>query len=125
MGDRNAAEAFLIPLFFSLQQTGQALHHIVDIHQLKSGIPPVYLDGKTMGNVMAEGGYGAVIVGTAPFSEHVGETVNINGDPVFLSISRQKFFPLPLADPVGIVKLRLDGGREHHRAMVSMLFQKR
>ena len=64
-----------VPLtaFKGVKHTGD---EVVDVEQLELHRGVVDLDGKVVGDVVAEGGHSAVVVGAAPLAKEVGETVD-------------------------------------------------
>ena len=53
--------------FHRVQDAG---HHVVNVDQRQRKARVTHLDGQPAGDVVAEGGHHAVVVGAAPFAEH-------------------------------------------------------
>ena len=63
-------------MFLALQGVDHLGHQVVDIEQFQLHTRVVDRDGQVVGDVVAEGGYRAVVVGSAPFAEEVREAIN-------------------------------------------------
>ena len=101
----------------------ERVHHVVDIAQGQHHGGVVHRDGQVPGNVVAEGGHHAVVVGAAPLAEQVGQAVDQHPGPRFFPVGAHQLLPRPLAAAVGVVPLRLDGGGQQHRAGVAVALQ--
>ena len=113
----------------ALQRRDHLVHQIVDVQQLQLYAGVVHRDGQVVGIVVAEGGHGGIVVGTAPFSEQVGEAVHQHFCPGFGGIREKQLLPRLLAPAVLAARIaphhgRLNGGRQHHGAGVTVLFQR-
>ena len=62
--------------FTTFEGIKHGIDEVVDIEQLKFHGGVVDLDGQVVGDVVAEGGHGAVVVGAAPLAEKIRETVD-------------------------------------------------
>ena len=82
----------------------------------------VDLDRQSICNVVAEGGHSAVVVGPAPFAEHVGKPVDEDFDVVFAAVVKEPVFSGFFARAVGVVQGGLNGGGEHDGGFVVGLF---
>ena len=112
-----------------LQRVQHFLHQVINVEQLQPGAAVVDLNGQIMGNVVAEGGNHAVVVGAAPFSEQVGEPVNQHGGAGLPAIVKEQIFPRQLAGsvirlPVPADEGGLDGAGQHDRAGVAVAAQR-
>ena len=65
-------------------------------------------DGQVMGDIVTEGGYDRVVVGTAPFAEEIRETVYQYLGSRFAGIVEQELFPRAFRFAVGVVQSSLD-----------------
>ena len=63
-------------MLLALQGVYHLLDKVIDVEQLKFYTWVVDRDGEVVGDVVAEGGYGTIIIGTAPFAVEVGETIH-------------------------------------------------
>ncbi len=92
---------------------------VVDVEQLEFDRRVADMNRKSIGNVVAESGYGRVIVGTAPLTEEVRETVYKYFRAGFRSIVEEKFFSGLLAFAIwmaGIATYQssLNGAAQHY-----------
>ena len=113
----------------ALQGVQHLLHQIVDIHQFQPGGGVVHLDGQVPGHVVAEGGHGAVVVGTAPLAEEVGEPVDQHRGAGLFAVGEKQLLPCQLAFAVVRLAVPADEGGlyragQHHRAGIAVLFQR-
>ena len=65
----------LAMVLLALQGADHLLDKVIDVEQFKFYTWVVDCDGEIIGDVVAECGYGTVIVGTAPFAIEVGEAI--------------------------------------------------
>ena len=116
-------------MFLALQRVQHLLHQIVDVEQFKLSRAIINSDGQVVGDVVAEGRHGAVVVGTAPLAEQIRETIDHHPRAGILCILEEQLF----ASQLGLAVIRLsvtsdqrglNGGRKHHRAGVSVLLQR-
>ena len=113
----------------ALQRCDHLVHQIVDVQQLQLYAGVVHRDGQVVGIVVAEGGHGGIVVGTAPFSEQVGEAVHQHFRPGFGGIGEKQLLPRFFAPAVLTARIaphhgRLNGGRQHYGAGVMVFFQR-
>ena len=99
------------------------LHQVVHVDQVELDGRVGNLNGQPSGNVVAEGGHGAVVVGAAELAEHVGQPVQVNGRTGLLAVLLKGLLRRQLAAAVGIVQGRLNGGGHQHRAGVARPLQ--
>ena len=112
----------------ALQGVQKLFHQVIDVEQLQLGAGVVDLDGQVVGEVVAEGGHHAVVVGAAPLAEQVGEPVHQHGGAGLLPVSEKQLLPRQLGPAViGLAvpadERSLDGAGEHHGAPIPCLLQ--
>ena len=83
---------------------------------------------KVIGDVVAEGGYGTVVVGAAPFAEEVREAVDLDGGACLLAVVEEEVFARLFAAAVFAVAEASGEGSllaaaEHYWAGVSVLLE--
>ena len=83
---------FAFPVGLALHGAEELLYHVVDIDEPQRYGGVVHRNGQAPGHVMAEGGYGTVVVGAAPFAEYVGQTVKIHRRACLPAIVRHGLF---------------------------------
>ena len=88
-------------MLLSLQGVQQLLHQIVDEEQLQLHGGIVDGDGQLMGDVVAEGAYGGVVVGSDPLPRQIGEAVNQHPSAGLFTIMEEQLLPRPLGASVG------------------------
>lgn len=113
----------------ALQRKYHLVDEVVDVEQLEFDRRVADMNRKSIGNVVAESGYGRVIVGTAPLTEEVRETVYEYFRVGFRSIVEEKFFSGLLAFAVwmpGIATYQssLNGAAQHYRTCVAVLAER-
>ena len=69
MGHRYGAKAVLSRCLLPLQGTEELVHHVVDIAKGQFHRRIAHRNGQVPGDIVAEGGHHAVIVGTAPLTK--------------------------------------------------------
>ena len=104
------------------------INKIIDVEQFKFYTWIVDSDGEIIGDVVAEGGYGTIIIRSAPFAIEVGETIDQNFGSRLLTILQEQVLASLLAATVfTIAEAASQGGLlrtgEHHRASVLMSLQ--
>ena len=119
----------LAVVLLTFQRGNHLFNKVVDVKDLELHFRIVDRDGQLVGDVVAERGDGAVVVGTAPFSVEIGEAVNKNLYTVSLAILEEEIFARLLAAPVFAVaetagKRGLGRAREHDGGFVPMLLQR-
>ena len=115
-------------MFSALERGHHLGHKVVDIEQFHVHVRVVHLDGQVVGDIVAERGHRAVVVGAAPLAEQVRETVNQYAYAVLLAVFKEKFLTRLLAAAVLAVaeparERRLDAAAEHHGALVVVALQ--
>ena len=122
----NAVKFAAVGLTF--QGVQHLLHQIVDIQQLQLGGAVVYLNGKIVGNIIAEGCYRAVIVGTAPLAEEIGKPIYQHWSSATAAVFEEQL----LAGQLGLAVIGLtvaadegglNGACQHHGTLVSVVLQ--
>lgn len=123
MFDLYAAEA-VAAVLAALQGGNHLVDQVVDVDQgkLRGGV--VDGNGQVVGDVVAEGCHGRVIVRTTPFSEEVRKAVDQDPGAGFGGIVAHELLAGALRFAVGIVEGRLGRRRYHHRAAVAMTLQR-
>ena len=76
------------------------VNEVVDIEQFQLHTWVVDGDWQVVGDVVAECGYGTVVVGAAPFTIKVRETINQHLSTSFLAIRQKQVFASLLAAAV-------------------------
>lgn len=105
------------------------VNEVIDIEQFKFYRWVVDRDGEVISNVVAEGGYGGVVVGTAPFAIEVGEAIDQDFGFRLLTILQEQILTSLLAATVfAVAEAACQGGLlgagKHHRASVLMSLQR-
>lgn len=73
-------------VLLALQGVDHLLDKVIDIEQFKFYRWVVDRDGEVIGDVVAEGGYGGVVVGATPLAIEVGEAIYQDFGTCFLAI---------------------------------------
>lgn len=127
-----AADGFdaleLAVVLAALQGENHLVDQVVDVEQFELDGGVVDPDGQPVGDVVAEGGHGGVVVGPAPLAEEVRETVDQNSGAGLAGIVEEELLAGLLALAVGVAGVAadeggLDGAAEHNRAGVAVLLQ--
>ena len=66
----------LAAMLVAFEGSKHFVYEVVDIEELKLDAGVIDGIGKVIGKGIAEGGNGAVVVGTAPLAEEIGEAVD-------------------------------------------------
>ena len=116
-------------VLLALQGADHLFYKVVDVKKFKFYTWVVDRDGEVIGDVVAEGGYGTIIIGTAPFAIEVGETIDQNFGSRLLTILQEQVLASLLAATVFTIaeaagQGRLLGAGEHHGASVLMSLQR-
>ena len=116
------------PVGLAPQGGNDLLHHVVNVADVHLHGRVIDLNGQTVCRVVAEGGDGGIVVGSAPFAEKVGEAVHQHVGAGFLAVGEEQVFPGLLAFAVstsGVAarEAGLHRGGQQHRAGVFVLFQ--
>ncbi len=83
-----------------LKRGDKLLHHIVYVHKFKLRRGVVDRDGQIAGGVIAERGDGAVVIRSAPLSEHIRKAVNEHRSAGALSVGKKQPLPCELRPAV-------------------------
>lgn len=115
-------------VLLALQGADHLLDKVIDVEQLKFYTWVVDRNGEVIGDVVAEGSYGTIIIGTAPFAIEVGETIDQDFGTCFLTILQEQVLASFLAATVlTITETACQGGLlgagEHHGASFLMSLQ--
>ncbi len=118
----------LAVVFFAREGSDHLVHEVVDIEEFHLDAAVVDLNGQVVGDVVAEGGHGAVVVGAAPLAEEVGETIDQDAGAGLPGVVEEEFFAgfLALAVFAG-AEAAGEGGLyrtgQHHGAAVAVFAQ--
>ena len=98
----------------------------VEEFELHRGVVDLY--GEVVGDVVAEGGYGTVVVGAAPFAEEVREAVYLDRGACLLAVVEEEVFACLFAATVfAVAEASGEGGllaaAEHHGTLVAVLLE--
>lgn len=110
-------------MFLSLQGSYEFVHYIVYVAEAKGDVGVVDLDGEVVGYVVAESGYGTVVVGSAPLAKEVWEAVDEYLGSGYYSIVEHELFADSFAFSVGVVQFCLDGAAYHDWTGVAVFLQ--
>ena len=119
----------LAMVLLALQGAEHLFYKVIDVEQFKFYTWVVDRDGEVIGDVVAEGSYGTIIIGTAPFAIEVGEAIDQDFRSRLLTILQEQVLASFLAATVlAIAETACQGGLlrtgEHHRASVLMGLQR-
>ena len=96
--DVKAVELAVVLLAF---EAGKHLvHEVVDVEELELHAGVVDGVGQVVGEGVAEGGHGAVVVGPAPFAEEVREAEHQHAGARLLAVLQEQILPRLLAAAV-------------------------
>ena len=114
-------------VLFPLEGFDHLVHQVVDVEELELDGGVVDGVGEVVGDGVAEGGDGAVVVGAAPFAEEVREAVDEHlCARIFAVFEEQVFTGFFAAAVFGVAEAAGEGGllgaAEHHGAAVAVLF---
>lgn len=104
------------------ERSDQFVHHIVDIDQMHDHRRVVHRDRQIVGDIVAEGRNGRVIIRTAPFAEKIRKTVNQYFRAGLFGIVEQQLLAGTFGLAVRIVQSRLNRRRNHHRQVLPCFF---
>ena len=115
-------------VFPACQGGNHVFHQVVDVEQFHVHIRVVHLDGQVVGDIVAEGRHGTVVVRTAPLAEKIRETVNQNASAGLAAVIKEQFLPRFFAASVLAVaktasQRSLNAAAEHYRALVAVLLK--
>ena len=118
----------LAMVLLALQGADHLLDKVIDVEQFKFYTWVVDRDGEVIGDVVAEGSYGTIIIGTAPFAIEVGETIDQDFGSRLLTILQEQVLASFLAATVLAITETACQGRllragEHHGASILMGLQ--
>ena len=80
-------------VLMALQGVQQLVYQIVDIKQLQLCGRIVDMERKAVGHIVAEGSHSAVVIGAAPFSKEIRESVDQYLSSRFLRIPEEQLLP--------------------------------
>ena len=63
-------------MFLALQRIQHFFHKVIYIQQFKFNIGVIHLNRQIMSDIVAEGGYGRVVIRSAPFPKEIWETIH-------------------------------------------------
>ena len=87
----------LAMVFLTLERANHFLHKIVDIEKFHIDSRIIDSDGKIVSNIVAESGNSRIVVGAAPLSIEIGESVDENLCARFFTIPEHELFASLLA----------------------------
>ena len=87
-------------MLLAFQGVYHLVNEVVDIEQFQLHAWVVDGNRQVVGDVVAECGYGAVVVGAAPFTIKVRETINQHLSTCFLTIRQKQVFASLLATAI-------------------------
>lgn len=105
----------------AIQCVYEVIDDIVNINQIQRYGWIVDRNRKTIGNVIAKSGNGAVVVWSTPLSEDIRQAVDIHWSSALPAIGENGILGLTLANSVRIILCRL-GGRAYQQRSRSSLF---
>ena len=113
---------------FPFQIIQQHLNQIIDIQELKLGIPIIHCDRKVVCNIITECSDSTVVVRTTPFAKEIWKPVYKNLRSSLFLISEEQFLTGKLAFAVfriGITsnQCRLYRAGKHDRTPIAMPLQ--
>lgn len=116
-------------VLLTLQGVDHLFYKVIDVEQFKFYTWVVDRDGEVIGDVIAESGYGGIVVWAAPFAVEIGEAIDQNLGSRLLSILQEQIFACLLAATIfAIAETASQGGLlgtgEHHGASVLMSLQR-
>ena len=129
-GSADGFDAFeLAVMLAALQGEYHLVDEVVDVKQFEFDRGVVDLNGQAVGDVVAEGGDGGVVVGATPLAEEVWKAVDKNFRSGFAGVVEEEFLAGFLALAVGMAGIAADerglnGAREHHGAAVAVIFER-
>ena len=102
---------------------------VVNVQKFQLGRAVVDRDGQVVGNVIAEGRHGAVVVGAAPLAEQIREAVDQHRRTGGFAVVKEQFLARKLALAVVTLTVAADQGRlnragQHDRAGVAVGFER-
>ena len=113
---------------FAFEGGYHLIYKVIDVEELHFHTSVIDLYGKVVGDIIAEGGDGGIVVGAAPFAEEVRETIDEHLSSCLLAVFEHQFLTSFLALAVFACaettgKGGLDGATDHHRAVVLVLLE--
>ena len=129
IGCRNGFYAIeLATAAFTLEGVDELIDKVIDVEELHLHAAVVDLDGEVVGDVVAEGGDGGIVVRTAPFAEEIGESIDEDFGACLLGVLEHEFLTCLLALAVlggaeASCKGGLDGTADHDRTCVVVLLE--
>ena len=82
---------------FALEGVDKFIDKVINVEKFHLHAAVVDLDGEIVGDVVAEGGDGRVVVRTAPFAEEVGESIDEDFGACLLGVLEHEFLACLLA----------------------------
>ena len=119
----------IAPVLLPFQAFDHLVHEIVDVQEFQFHRRVIDRVRQVVGNGVAEGRDGGIVVGTTPFTEEVREPVNEHLGARVVLIIQEKFLAGQFASAIlGIAEPTRQTGllatSEHHRASVIVLFER-
>ena len=118
----------LAMMFITLKACNHLVNEVINVEQFQLNQRVIDSVRQVVGKCVAERGHGTVVVGTAPLTEQVRETVNQHLCACFFAILQEKVFTSLLAAAIFAVakatsEACLLAAAEHHRAGVAVLLE--
>ena len=85
------------PAFYTVEEF---FHQVVDEQQFQLHLRIIHRNRKIVGNIVAEGADGTVIVRPDPFPRQVRKAVNIHRCAGFVPVGEHQFLSVPFASTV-------------------------
>jgi len=119
----------LAAVLLALEAGDHLVDEVVDVEQLELDARVIDRIGQVVGKGVAEGRDGTVVVGPAPFAEKVREAVDQNARARLAAIIEEQILARLFAAAIfGVAEAAREtgllGAREHHRALVPVLFER-
>ena len=113
---------------FAFEGGYHLIYKVIDVEEFHFHTAVIDLYREVVGDVVAEGSDGGIVVGAAPLAEEVRETINEHLSTCLLAVFEHQFLASFLALAVfacaeSTCKGGLDGAADHHRTVVLVLLQ--
>ena len=113
---------------FSFEGGYHLIYKVIDVEEFHFHTAVIDLYGEVVGDVVAKGGDGGIVIRATPFAEEVRETIDEHLGACILSVFEHQFLASFLALAVfacteTTCKGSLDGAADHHRTVVPVLLE--
>ena len=98
-------------MLLALQCVDHLLNKVIDVEQFKFYTWVVDRDGEVIGDVVAECGYGTIVVWATPFAVEVGEAIDQDFGTCLLAILQEQVLACLLATAILAVAKTASQGR--------------